>query len=123
MIQRTLWDRLTGKNPETVGEVRRDQGMAKVEANTGEWKQEVQDAARFWITKKRSGEAFTTEDIKNWLMEWRGVAEPHHPNAWSAALGGLCKKLLREGKIGNYGFTTAKNPRANARAIRQYFKI
>ena len=71
------------------GRAARDEGMNRVEANSGEWK----ERARALIERIPSGFEGTGEAYK---LECRkmGLEEPHHYNAWGPVIGWAAKRGL-----------------------------
>ena len=118
MIQRDLFRRPSGR-------VYRDAGMAQVSENAKDWADDVRAAAEYWLRKRDTGShnGFTSEILRVYLTEVRGLPEPHHHNAWSAVLGSLLRRWVKDRKIVCDGFVTSSNPSSHARAIRLYHKV
>ena len=78
----------------TLGQILRDEGMAQVQDNAGEWRDLTRQRADEWIKSMPAGTIFTGEDIRLDLQD-AGLEEPHHPNAWSAVIGGRIRVWLK----------------------------
>jgi len=107
-----------------LGRQRKEQGMADANANSAEWGDDVRAGADWWLKNRLvAWDKFTTEDIRAFLTDVQKLPEPHHPNAWSAVLGGVCRQWRKNNVVSHAGWTAAKAPQANARVIRQYIKL
>lgn len=111
-----------GPNGADFGKYLRDEGMAIVEENSGQWKEIVKPKIDFWFESLPVGNLFVGEDIRL-EMETLGVGEPHHHNAWSAVIGGKIRYWLRIKRIEVYGLQAGKDPKAHARRMITYRKM
>ena len=116
MVQREMFTPPSGKDL-------RDHGMALVESNALAWGDDIRAASEFWFRNLEPGHRFTSEMLRHYLTEVRGLSEPHHHNAWSAVLGSLLRRWVKNRKIVNEGFITSNVPSSHARAIRIYSKL
>lgn len=91
------------------GARRRDAGCERVLENAGDaWRADVYAAARSVAQRLP---LLTIEDVRAECV-LRGVAEPHHHNAWGACLRG-CDFLERTDRV-----APNTNPQAHARIVR-----
>lgn len=101
---------------------RRDRGVAKVAGNTDpEWSRAVHSLCEAFIDRppgRRLTRVFTAEDLRDWCEN--AVGQPHHPNAWSANLGGIIRSWKNAGLIEQIGSQQARRPAAHARLMRAY---
>jgi hypothetical protein len=102
-----------------LGRKLRDEGMEQVQQNAGEWRDVMRQHLDTWINKTPSGAIFIGEDIRLELQNM-GVEEPHHPNAWSAVIGGRIRQCLKSGRIQVHGLKTGSDPKAHARRMIAY---
>jgi hypothetical protein len=105
-----------------LGRTLRDEGMALVEENSGAWKDRAKEKIDFWFRSQPREKLFVGEDIRLEL-EFLGLEQPHHPNAWSAVIGGRVRGWLKDNLIEVYGLTSAKDPKAHARRMITYRKL
>ena len=103
----------------TLGQILRDEGMAQVLENSGAWKDLTRQRAEEWIEAMPIGAVFTGEDIRL-ALEVAGIDEPHHPNAWSAVIGGRIRVWLRTNRIQMEGWKAGADPKAHARRMIAY---
>ena len=97
--------------------------MAIVESNALAWGDDVRAASEFWFHHQESGYAFTSEMLRHYLTEERGLDEPYHYNAWSAVLGNIIRRWVKAKKARHNGFITSSRLTSHARAIRIYVKL
>ena len=102
-----------------LGRRLRDEGMEQVQHNAGEWRDATRRYLEIWINETPAGTIFTGEDIRLELQDV-GVDEPHHPNAWSAVIGGRIRQWLKSGRIQIDGWKTGSDPKAHARRMMAY---
>lgn len=105
-----------------LGRLLRDEGMAQVSENAGEWKEVTGKLIDNWFTALPYGSVFTGEDVRVHLQECN-VAAPHHPNAWSAVIGGRFRRWLKTDHIEITGWQQSGDPKAHARRLIAYQKI
>jgi hypothetical protein len=103
----------------TLGQMLRDAGMAQVEGNAGEWRDKARQKVDEWINAMPQGHVFTGEDIRLDLQD-AGLEEPHHPNAWSAVIGGRIRSWLKSNRIRIEGWKIGSDPKAHARRMVAY---
>jgi hypothetical protein len=103
----------------TLGQILRDEGMAQVEENSGNWKTTARERTEAWINSMPAGTIFTGEDIRLDLQD-AGLEEPHHPNAWSAVIGGRIRVWLKSNRIRMEGWKAGSDPKAHARRMIAY---
>ena len=103
----------------TLGQILRDEGMAQVEENSGSWKTTARERTEAWINSMPAGTVFTGEDIRLDLQD-AGLEEPHHPNAWSAVIGGRIRVWLKSNRIQMDGWKPGADPKAHARRMIAY---
>ena len=103
-MDRSLFD------PE-VAKCLRDKGMSDVLVNSGDF---ASDVAKVIDLVSASGVVFSNDDIRKRAVEL-GVGEPHHPNAWGAAICGAA----RRGAIKRVGYrrSEAKSRHAGLQAL------
>lgn len=99
---------------------RRERGMAKVVSNTDpEWKASVRSLCEAYLNRPAvARRLFTAEDLREYCENV--LPQPHHPNAWSANLGGLIRSWKSRGLIEQVGSQEARRPMAHARLMRCY---
>ena len=105
-----------------LGRILRDEGMAQVSENAGEWREAVRRYVDIWFNETPQGAIFTGEDIRLELQDV-GVDEPHHANAWSAVIGARIRTWLKTGQIQIDGWKAASDPKAHARRMMAYRKV
>jgi len=105
-----------------LGRRLRDKGMAQVEENSVPWRDHCKTALNDWFANAPSGVSFTGEDLRLSLQS-SGIEEPHHPNAWSAVVGGKVRQWLKAGAIVEAGMEHSKDPKAHARRVMSYIKV
>lgn len=89
----------------------RDEGMSQVEANSHEeWKADVDKAI---VLHARSGDSFTSDDIRHFVHVFGHRAEPHHDNAWGARFAAAAKR----GEIVKVGHRQSARKAGHARTI------
>lgn len=102
-----------------AGAKARDKGKAAVMAVMDEqWRTVVMLCCAKFVASRAPGDTFTGEDLRRYCEPHVGV--PHHPNAWSAVLGAMIRSWVKHRMVEAAGVTTAKDPKAHARLIRQY---
>jgi len=116
MVQREMF-------PSPSGKALRDHHMNLVENNALAWGDDIRAASEFWFRNRKPGDAFTSEMLRHYLTEERGLDEPYHHNAWSAVLGNIMRRWVKERKAVPNGFITSSRPTSHARAIRIYVKL
>lgn len=99
---------------------RRERGMAQVVSNTDpEWKAAVKSLCEAYLARPAAARRlFTAEDLREYCEQV--LPQPHHPNAWSANLGGLIRSWKSRGLIEQVGSQEARRPVAHARLMRCY---
>jgi hypothetical protein len=99
---------------------RRERGMAQVVSNTDpEWKAAVRSLCEAYLARPAAARRlFTAEDLREYCEQV--LPQPHHPNAWSANLGGLIRSWKSRGLIEQVGSQEARRPLAHARLMRCY---
>lgn len=105
-----------------LGRRLRDKGMRQVEENAVPWRDHCKNALNDWFAAAPSGALFTGEDLRLKLQS-SGLGEPHHPNAWSAVVGGKVRQWLKSGAIVEAGLEHSKDPKAHARRVMSYIKV
>ena len=105
-----------------LGRILRDEGMAQVSENAGEWKDIAGQMLDAWIDTVYPNEEFTGEYVRRYLEE-HDCPAPHHPNAWSAVIGGRLRKWLKAGRIKIEGWQQSSSPQAHARRVVLYKKV
>ena len=105
-----------------LGRRLRDKGMQQVEENAVPWRDHCKTALNDWFASAPSGVSFTGEDLRLSLQS-SGIEEPHHPNAWSAVVGGKVRQWLKAGAIVEAGMEHSKDPKAHARRVMSYIKV
>jgi hypothetical protein len=90
------------------GERRRDEGIALVSLNSGEWMVRARAVAMEYLAH-HAGEIITADPIRNVVQA--ALGQPHHQNAWGALTRSLIgRRFLRPtGRL-------AKSPRASNHA-------
>ena len=88
-------------------EARKQQGMARVDANADDWWKATADQAIAHLAS--TGRVFEAYDLV--LM---GCPEPHHPNAWGARMSAAAK----HGLIRAVGYGPSKRPTVAKSAVR-----
>lgn len=109
-------------NSAELGRVLRDEGMALVEENSGDWKYTAKNGIENWFKNQPIDKLFVGEEIRLHLEE-QGIEPPHHHNAWSAVIGGRVRGWLRSNEIEVYGLSAGKDPKAHARRMIMYRKL
>ena len=111
----SFWSNLTGK-------YLRDEGMALVLVPEQDFKANSRKILDVWFSTLPSGSLFTGESMR-FAIELEAIGKPHHHNAWSAVIGGITRRWLKDGVVMPHGTVTARRPEAHARILRVYQKV
>lgn len=105
-----------------LGRALRDDGMRKtLDVQPQGWIVSYRAFAIARIEQLSRGALFTAEDLRITALS-RGLPQPGHPNAWSAAAAGVVRPMLKDGRIREAGAKLCERAEARARLIRVYAK-
>lgn len=108
------WDRAHPRKGRTEATRRRDEGIARVEENSGAWLEDA-GAALEKLVADMPGQECPWEGFKAILLG-EGLRPPHHPNCWGA----LVRRAVKAGWLVRVGYCTASSPESHGTEMRVY---
>ncbi len=107
--QLALFDNITDR-----GEAKKIKGIKRAIdhaniKNAGTWSEKAYQTMKLFLSSKKTGYVFMTEDVRFWAEEHNLLPVPPSKRAW----GGIVQKLVREGIIVKAGHSTVKNENAH----------
>lgn len=104
-----------------IGALLRDRGMESVLENSGDWSELAGNCIDDLFDYMPSGEEFIGQAFRLAISD--SIPEPHHPNAWSAAIGSRVRQWVKAGRIVEVGWQAGIDPRSHARRCVKYRKL
>jgi len=105
-----------------IGQQLKEDGIAQVTKNTDpDWKTAYVMVAEALLMSYAPGKLFTGGDVNDYIKEV--IGDPHAPQAWSAAFGGLIRQYLKHNLVSWEGFTKSTKRSNHAHYVKQYKKL
>ena len=101
------------------GMAARDKGMAVVTENESFlWRDCMAQIAEQYLRGKVVDDLFSGDDIRRFVG--CRLADPHHPNVWSACIGACLRRWQKDGRIERFGMVQARSESRHASWQLQY---